>query len=113
MIVGSEIKSGCLKEKMKGDRGAKSERRAGGPVVPAKTVLSLTAEFSEVDDTRSINADQGGGWKDGGGCRWGGICSSTELDFRPDGETCCVDLNAEPAGGSGQGPSDSGVREGW
>jgi len=53
-------------------------------VVPAKTVLSLTAEFSEVDDTRSINADQGGGWKDGGGGRWGGICSLTELDLRRD-----------------------------
>ena len=81
-------------------------------MVPAKTVLSLAAEFSEVDDTRSINADQGEGWKDGGGGRWDGICSSTELGFRPDGRTCCLDLNAKPAGRSGQGPSDNGVCNG-
>ncbi len=76
--------------------------------MPAKTAISLTAEFSVIDDT----ADQGEGWKDGGGGRWGGSCSSTELGFRPDGRTCCLDLNAEPDGRSGQGPSDSGVR-GW
>ena len=39
-----------------------------------------------------------------------GFVSGRSWIFDP--MACCLDLNAEPASGSGQGPSDSGVREG-